>query len=34
MSQQHTRTKRFYVKEILLKGGDKVVADREEGERE
>ena len=33
-SQQHTRPKQFHVGEVLLEGRDKVVAEREEGERE
>jgi hypothetical protein len=31
--QQHTRPKQFHVKEVLLEGRDKVVAEREDGER-
>ena len=33
-SQQHTRPKQFHMEEVLLEGRDKVVAEREEGERE
>ena len=32
-SQQHPRPKQFHVGEVLLEGRDKVVAEREEGER-
>jgi hypothetical protein len=33
-SQQHTRPRHLHVEEVLLEGRDKVVAEREEGERE
>jgi hypothetical protein len=33
MPKQHARPKQFHVEEVLLKGRDKEVAQREEGER-
>ena len=33
-SQQHTRPRQIHVEKVLLEGRDKVVAEREEEERE